>query len=54
MKRLPGDAAEEFFETLNAKTDQEVDNELVYEMPNVMAECGTSEVRVILQYLLEN
>lgn len=49
MRGLLGDATEEFVETLDAKTDQEVNNEQVYKMANVMAECGGLEVSVILQ-----
>lgn len=44
MRGLLGDATEEFVETLDAKTDQEVNNEQVYKMANVMAECGGLEV----------
>jgi len=47
MRGLLGDATEEFVETLDAKTDQEVNNEQVYKMANVMAECGGLEVSVI-------
>ncbi|XP_026807089.1 E3 ubiquitin-protein ligase UBR4 isoform X1 [Rhopalosiphum maidis] len=39
MRGLLGDATEEFIETLDAKSDQEVNNEEVYKMANVMAEC---------------
>jgi len=44
MRGLLGDATEEFVETLDAKTDLEVNNEQVYRMANVMAECGGLEV----------
>lgn len=44
MRGLLGDATEEFVETLDAKSDQEVNNEQVYKMANVMAECGGLEV----------
>lgn len=44
MRGLLGDATEEFVETLDAKNDQEVNNEQVYKMANVMGECGGLEV----------
>jgi E3 ubiquitin-protein ligase UBR4 len=44
MRGLLGDATEEFVETLHAKTQQEVNNEEVYKMANVMAECGGLQV----------
>jgi len=44
MRGLLGDATEEFIETLDAKTDQEVNNEEVYKMANVMADCRGLEV----------
>ncbi|XP_050533339.1 E3 ubiquitin-protein ligase UBR4 [Daktulosphaira vitifoliae] len=44
MRGLLGDATEEFIETLDAKSDQEVNNEEVYKMANVMAECRGIEV----------
>ncbi|VVC25973.1 Hypothetical protein CINCED_3A011321 [Cinara cedri] len=44
MRGLLGDATEEFIETLDAKCDQEVNNEEVYKMANVMAECRGLEV----------
>lgn len=44
MRGLLGDATEEFIETLDAKSDQEVNNEEVYKMANVMAECRGLEV----------
>ncbi|XP_014258727.1 E3 ubiquitin-protein ligase UBR4 isoform X2 [Cimex lectularius] len=39
MRGLLGDATEEFVETLQAKSQQEVNNEEVYKMANVMADC---------------
>nr|CAD7443272.1 unnamed protein product [Timema bartmani] len=39
MRGLLGDATEEFVETLDAKSEQEVNNEEVYKMANVMADC---------------
>lgn len=44
MRGLLGDATEEFVETLNAKSEQEVDNEEMYKMANVMADCGGLQV----------
>jgi len=44
MRGLLGDATEEFIETLDAKSDQEINNEEVYKMANVMAECRGLEV----------
>ncbi|KAF7990091.1 hypothetical protein HCN44_009080, partial [Aphidius gifuensis] len=41
---LRGDATEEFVETLNATTQQEVNNEEVYKMANVLADCGGLQV----------
>lgn len=40
MRGLLGDATEEFVETLNANSEQEVNNEEVYKMANVLADCG--------------
>lgn len=45
MRGLLGDATEEFVETLHAKSQQEVDNEQLYRMANVMADCGGLKVR---------
>jgi E3 ubiquitin-protein ligase UBR4 len=44
MRGLLGDATEEFVETLDAKSEQEVNNEEVYKMANVMADCGGLQV----------
>ncbi|XP_043276539.1 protein purity of essence isoform X5 [Venturia canescens] len=44
MRGLLGDATEEFVETLNAASEQEVNNEEVYKMANVLAECGGLQV----------
>lgn len=44
MRGLLGDATEEFVETLQAKREQEVNNEDVYKMANVMADCGGLQV----------
>ncbi|XP_044730066.1 E3 ubiquitin-protein ligase UBR4 isoform X3 [Chrysoperla carnea] len=49
MRGLLGDATEEFVETLNAKTQEAVDNEQVYRMANVLADCGG--LRVMLDRL---
>lgn len=48
MRGLLGDATEEFVETLTAKSEQEVDNEEVYKMANVMADCGGLQVGLML------
>lgn len=44
MRGLLGDATEEFVETLNNKTTEEVDNEQLYRMANVLADCGGLKV----------
>lgn len=44
MRGLLGDATEEFVETLNANSEQEVNNEEVYKMANVLADCGGLEI----------
>uniref|UniRef100_T1IY63 UBR-type domain-containing protein n=1 Tax=Strigamia maritima TaxID=126957 RepID=T1IY63_STRMM len=44
MRGLLGDATEEFIETLDAKSDEEVDSEEVYRMANIMSSCGGLEV----------
>ncbi|XP_039287887.1 protein purity of essence [Nilaparvata lugens] len=44
MRGLLGDATEEFVETLHAKSEQKVNNEEVYKMANVMAECGGLQI----------
>ncbi|KYM85360.1 E3 ubiquitin-protein ligase UBR4 [Atta colombica] len=44
MRGLLGDATEEFVETLNASSEQEVNNEEVYKMANVLADCGGLQV----------
>ncbi|XP_066993474.2 E3 ubiquitin-protein ligase UBR4 [Anabrus simplex] len=44
MRGLLGDATEEFVETLDAKSEQEVNNEEAYKMANVMADCGGLQV----------
>ena len=46
MRGLLGDATEEFIETLNNKSQSTVDNEEVYKMANVLADCGGLEVMV--------
>ncbi|XP_053669765.1 protein purity of essence [Anopheles nili] len=67
MRGLLGDATEEFIETLNAKSKEEVDNEQLYRMANVLADCGglkvmlerigslqnVSKSRTLLQVLLK-
>lgn len=45
MRGLLGDATEEFIETLNNKSTEEVDNEQLYRMANVLSdECGGLKV----------
>ncbi|XP_046612558.1 E3 ubiquitin-protein ligase UBR4 isoform X2 [Neodiprion virginianus] len=44
MRGLLGDATEEFVETLNASSEQEVNNEEVYKMANILADCGGLQV----------
>lgn len=44
MRGLLGDATEEFIETLNNKSKEEVDNEQLYRMANVLADCGGLKV----------
>uniref|UniRef100_A0A8D8THS7 E3 ubiquitin-protein ligase UBR4 n=1 Tax=Cacopsylla melanoneura TaxID=428564 RepID=A0A8D8THS7_9HEMI len=46
MRGLLGDATEEFIENLDPKNEEEVNNEQVYRMANVMAECGGIEIIV--------
>lgn len=67
MRGLLGDATEEFIETLNAKSQEEVDNEQLYRMANVLADCdglkvmldrigslqNVSRSRTLLQVLLK-
>ncbi|KAG5896473.1 hypothetical protein JTB14_005854 [Gonioctena quinquepunctata] len=47
MRGLLGDATEEFIESLSNKTQSAVDNEEVYKMANVLADCDGLEVMVI-------
>lgn len=44
MRGLLGDATEEFVETLNNKSQEEVDNEQLYRMANVLADCDGLKV----------
>lgn len=44
MRGLLGDATEEFVETLNDKSQEEVDNEQLYRMANVLADCNGLKV----------
>ncbi|KAK9707806.1 E3 ubiquitin-protein ligase UBR4 [Popillia japonica] len=46
MRGLLGDATEEFVETLNNKSQAAVDNEEVYKMANILAECGGLQIMV--------
>ncbi|GAB0092871.1 Protein purity of essence [Sergentomyia squamirostris] len=50
MRGLLGDATEEFVETLNNKCQEEVDNEQLYRMANVLADCGG--LRVMLDRIV--
>uniref|UniRef100_A0A6B2EA35 Putative e3 ubiquitin-protein ligase ubr4 n=1 Tax=Phlebotomus kandelakii TaxID=1109342 RepID=A0A6B2EA35_9DIPT len=50
MRGLLGDATEEFVETLNNKSQEEVDNEQLYRMANVLADCGG--LRVMLDRIV--
>ncbi|KAK5619189.1 E3 ubiquitin-protein ligase ubr4 [Crenichthys baileyi] len=43
MRGLLGDATEEFIESLDSTTDEEEDDEEVYKMAGVMAQCGGLE-----------
>ncbi|CAG9856656.1 unnamed protein product [Phyllotreta striolata] len=47
MRGLLGDATEEFIENLSNKSQSDIDNEEVYKMANVLAECGGLQVMVI-------
>lgn len=40
MRGLLGDATEEFVETLTATSTDVVDDEQLYKMANVLADCG--------------
>lgn len=44
MRGLLGDATEEFIESFNNKSQNDVDNEEVYKMANVLADCGGLQV----------
>lgn len=44
MRGLLGDATEEFIETLNNKSQEAVDNEQMYRMANVLADCSGLQV----------
>lgn len=55
MRGLLGDATEEFVETLQNKSQQEVNNEELYKMANVVADCSGLQVcALILNYISEN
>lgn len=49
-----GDATEEFIETLDNKGQSTVDNEEVYKMANVLAECGGLKVMVTRLGAIQN
>lgn len=44
MRGLLGDATEEFIETLEVKKQTTQDNEEIYKMANVLAQCGGLQV----------
>lgn len=44
MRGLLGDATEEFIEVLGDKSTEEIDNEAMYRMANVLADCGGLKV----------
>ena len=48
MRGLLGDATEEFIETLDNKSKQQVDNEQVYKMANVVSDANGIQVSLIL------
>lgn len=57
MRGLLGDATEEFVESFNNKSQNDVDNEEVYKMANVLAECGGLQVNftvIFAKYLILN
>ena len=47
MRGLLGDATEEFIETVNNKDGEDQDEEEVYSMANVMADCGGLNVMLL-------
>ncbi|KAF7280363.1 hypothetical protein GWI33_006135 [Rhynchophorus ferrugineus] len=54
MRGLLGDATEEFIETLDNKGQNAVDNEEVYKMANVLADCGGLKVMVTRLGAIQN
>lgn len=54
MRGLLGDATEEFIETLNKSTQNTVDNEEVYKMANVLADCDGLKVMVTRLGAIQN
>lgn len=46
MRGLLGDATEEFIETLEVKKQTTLDNEEIYKMANVLAQCGGLQIMV--------
>ncbi|XP_066149479.1 E3 ubiquitin-protein ligase UBR4 isoform X2 [Euwallacea fornicatus] len=54
MRGLLGDATEEFIETLDNKEQSTVDNEEVYKMANVLADCGGLKVMVTRLGAIQN
>ena len=47
MRGLLGDATEEFIETVNNKDGEDQDEEEVYRLANVMADCGGLNVMLL-------
>lgn len=54
MRGLLGDATEEFIETLGNKSQNTVDNEEVYKMANVLADCGGLKTMVVRLGAIQN
>lgn len=54
MRGLLGDATEEFVETLNNKSAEQVDNEQLYRMANVLADCNGLKVMLNRISALQN
>lgn len=54
MRGLLGDATEEFIENLESKDNEDQDDEEVYRLANVMAECGGLEVMLERMSLLSD
>ena len=50
MRGLLGDATEEFVETLSQTNAETVDDEQVYRMANVLADCGKEYFFIIVLF----